>query len=227
MTTAAQPTVLVVEDDADLRGALELLLLRGGFSPVVRPDGRAGLRAFHETRPDVVVLDIGLPDLDGWAVLERIRDLSDVPVLVLTARNLELDKVRGLQAGADDYLTKPFGNSELVARVQALVRRASPPPRAPQTLVLDEAGLSLDVAAREVRVDGEVVTLTPLEFRLLHALLEDRGRVISPEELLELAWSDPVGTSPERVKFAILRLRRKLGQAGSYIRNVRGFGYRV
>ncbi len=227
MTAASQPRVLVVEDDADLRGALEHLFLRGGFSPVVRPDGRSGLRAFHETRPDVVVLDIGLPDLDGWEVLERIRDLSDVPVLVLTARNLELDKVRGLQAGADDYMTKPFGNSELIARVRALVRRASPHPQAPETLVLEEAGLRLDVAAREVHVDGEPVALTPLEFRLLHALLEERGRVVSPTELLELAWGDPVGTSPERVKFAVLRLRRKLGRAGAAIRNVRGFGYRV
>ncbi len=227
MSASAPPSVLVVEDDADLRGALELLLLRGGFSPIVRPDGRAGLRAFHETRPDVVVLDIGLPDIDGWTVLERIRDLSDVPVLVLTARNLELDKVRGLQAGADDYMTKPFGNSELVARVHALIRRSNPPPRVPETLVLEDAGLRLDVAAREVHVDGDAVSLTPLEFRLLHALLEQRGRVISPEELLELAWSDPVGTNPERVKFAVLRLRRKLGRAGSSIRNVRGFGYRI
>ena len=108
------------------------------LDPVLREDGRSGLRALHELRPDAVVLDIGLPDLDGWQVLERIRDISDVPVLLLTARNLEVDKVRGLQAGADDYLTKPFGNAELVARVQALLRRASGGRRTTDEVLVDE-----------------------------------------------------------------------------------------
>ena len=226
--SAVPARVLVIEDDIDLRGALELTLRRAALDPVMRPDGRSGLRAFHQIRPDAVVLDIGLPDLDGWTVLERIRDLSEVPVLLLTARNLEPDKVRGLQAGADDYLTKPFGNAELVARVRALVRRGSrAEARAAETLVHEASGLRLDVASREVHVREEPIKVTPLEFRLLHTLLEHQGRVLSPEELLEIAWRDPVAVSTERVKFAVLRLRKKLGPAGDCIHNVRGFGYRI
>src|SRR5512142_654529 len=114
MPAAESPTVLVIEDEEDLRGALRLTLERGKLTPVLCGDGRSGLKALYDVRPDAVVLDIGLPDIDGWEVLERIRDMSDVPVLLLTARNLEFEKVRGLQAGADDYLTKPFGNAELV-----------------------------------------------------------------------------------------------------------------
>src|SRR5689334_11453527 len=174
-----------------------------------------------------VVLDIGLPDLDGWQVLERIRDISDVPVLVLTARNMEVDKVRGLQAGADDYLTKPFGNAELVARVQALLRRANGQAHTDEVLVDEHSGVRMELATRRVLVEGEPVDVSPLEWRLLLALEQHRGQVLAPEQLLELAWNDPIGVSPERVKFAVLRLRRKLGAAGRHIENVRGFGYRI
>ncbi len=222
-------TVLVIEDDDDLRGALELTLARARFAPMLRADGRSGLRALHEHRPDVVVLDIGLPDLDGWQVLERIRDLSDVPVLLLTARNLETDKVRGLQGGADDYLTKPFGNAELIARVQALFRRAGTADGRDEDDVLeDEAnGITMDLRTRRVSVDGDRVTMSPLEWRLLLALEQHRGQVLSSEQLLELVWDDPRGVNPDRVKFAVLRLRRKLGAVGEQIENVRGFGYRI
>ena len=227
MSATEPPTVLVIEDEEDLRGALSLTLERGRLQPVLRPDGRSGLKALYDVRPDVVVLDIGLPDIDGWEVLERIRDVSDVPVLILTARNLEFDKVRGLQAGADDYLTKPFGNAELVARVHALIRRA--PAAEPDHEILDDevGGLRMDVRSRSVAIDGSAVAVTPLEWRLLLALVQHKGQVLAPEQLLELAWNDPVGISPERVKFAILRLRRKLGPAGDHIENVRGFGYRL
>ncbi len=221
------PTVLVIEDEEELRGALELTLSRGRLHPVLRPDGRSGLRALYDIRPDAVVLDIGLPDIDGWDVLERIRDVSDVPVLLLTARNLEFDKVRGLQAGADDYLTKPFGNAELVARLYALVRRSQGEPPDAETLADDASGLRMDVRTRRVTVDGATVAVTPLEWRLLMALVQHKGQVLSPEQLLELAWNDPMGVNRDRVKFAILRLRRKLGRAGERIENVRGFGYRL
>src|ERR687888_1276132 len=116
--------VLVIDDDADIRGLVAELLGRAGMTVEQAADGRAGLRALHQAPPDVVVLDVSMPDLDGWQTLERIRDLSDVPVLMLTARGAELERVRGLQAGADDYVVKPFGRQELVARVQALLRRA-------------------------------------------------------------------------------------------------------
>ncbi|MGE5636821.1 MAG: response regulator transcription factor [Nocardioidaceae bacterium] len=228
MTDPHRPKVLVIEDDEDLRGALQLTLGRAGLDAVLRADGRSGLRALHELHPHAIVLDIGLPDLDGWQVLERIRDVSDVPVLLLTARSMEFDKVRGLQAGADDYLTKPFGNAELVARVHALLRR----PRGDEAegddvLVDDRSGVRMELRTRRVLVDGETVPVSPLEWRLLLALEQHRGQVLSAEQLLELAWNDPIGASPERVKFAVLRLRRKLGRAGRHIENVRGFGYRI
>src|SRR5690348_18484124 len=116
--------VLVIDDDADIRGLVAELLGRAGLEVEGAPDGRVGLRAFHKSPPDLVLLDVSMPELDGWQTLERIRDLSDVPVIMLTARGAELERVRGLQAGADDYMVKPFGRQELVARVQALLRRA-------------------------------------------------------------------------------------------------------
>jgi DNA-binding response OmpR family regulator len=161
-------------------------------------------------------------------VLERIRDLSDVPVLILTAHGREGDKVRGLQGGADDYLTKPFGNRELAARVEALLRR----PRAgePRAEVYDDGRLLVRVTAREVSVGGTPVSLTPTEFRLLAALIRHPGQTLTPDQLLKLAWNDPLGVGPDRVKFGVMRLRRKLGQGagepGAAIEAVRGFGYR-
>jgi DNA-binding response OmpR family regulator len=219
--------ILCIEDDEDIALAISMVLRRAGFEVIGAADGRDGLRAFHAGRPDVVLLDIGLPTLDGWEVLERIRDLSDVPVIMLTAHGLEADKVRGLALGADDYLTKPFGNAELVARVQALLRRSRP--ARPESEVYADAIIQLNFAAREVRIGDELIALTPSEFRLLAALVRHAGQTLSPDQLLEQAWNDPLRVGPERVKFAIMRLRRKLGQSegtGSPIEAVRGFGYR-
>jgi DNA-binding response OmpR family regulator len=219
--------VLVIEDDRDIALGIRTVLTRGGFDVANHTDGKQGLRAFHTARPDLVVLDVGLPSLDGWQVLERIRDLSDVPVLMLTAHGSEADKVRGLQGGADDYLTKPFGNRELVARVEALLRRPRADQPAPE--VYDDGSLVVRLDSREVSVNGEPIALTPTEYRLLAALVRHPGRTLSPDQLLELAWNDPLGIGPERVKFGVMRLRRKLGQHGelsSSIEAVRGFGYR-
>jgi len=220
--------ILVIEDDQDISLGIRTVLTRNGLDVASSADGKQGLRAFHLTRPDLVVLDIGLPTLDGWAVLERIRDLSDVPVLILTAHGNEADKVRGLHGGADDYLTKPFGNRELAARVEALLRRPrnqQPPPE-----IYDDGRLAVKLGSREVSVGGVPVTLTPTEFRLLAALIRHPGQTLTPDQLLELAWNDPLGVGPERVKFGVMRLRRKLGQGpeepGSSIEAVRGFGYR-
>ena len=220
--------ILVIEDEADVRTALRILLERAGLATLEATTGRDGLRLFHNHRPQLVVLDIGLPDMDGWTVLERIRDLSDVPVLMLTARGLESEKVRGLQSGADDYVTKPFSNAELVARVQALLRRTAAD-RPQQGDVYDDGRLFVDVAGRAVRVDGEEVAVTSLEFRLLATLVRHAGNVLSPDQLLEHAWGDPDAIGPDRVKFAVSRLRRKLGwddPTTSPIEAVRGFGYR-
>ena len=220
--------VLVIDDDPDIRGLVAKLLERAGLSVEQAEDGRAGLRALHKTPPDLVVLDVSMPDLDGWQTLERIRDLSDVPVLMLTARGDELERVRGLQAGADDYVVKPFGRQELVARVQALLRRAGPRAAEQQEHYADDH-LTIDFGQRAVTFEGEAVSLTPLEFRLLAALVRHPRQVLSREQLLELVWGDSYGVSGDQVKLYVGYLRRKLAPedpAGAPIETVRGFGYR-
>ena len=167
----------MIEDDRDIALGIRTVLTRNGFEVASSPDGRHGLRAFHAARPDLVVLDIGLPTMDGWQVLERIRDLSDVPVLILTAHGTEADKVRGLHGGADDYLTKPFGNRELAARVEALLRR--PRSQLPEQQVYDDGRLLVRLDLREVTVNGQPVALTPTEFRLLAALVRHPGQTLS------------------------------------------------
>jgi DNA-binding response OmpR family regulator len=219
--------VLVIEDEPDIARAIAAVLASGGLEVLTAGDGRAGLRSFHAGRPALVLLDIGLPVLDGWAVLDRIRELSDVPVLILTSRSLEADKVRGLRAGADDYVTKPFGNAELLARVEALLRRR-PAAAEPAGDVYDDGLVRVTFGGREVRVADRPVSLTPIEFRLLATLVRHPNQVLSPDQLLAQAWQDPAGVGPDRVKFAVMRLRRKLGPDGAdgRIEAVRGFGYR-
>jgi DNA-binding response OmpR family regulator len=220
--------VLVIEDDADIALGVRTMLSRNGFAVITVTEGREGLRVFHSERPDIVVLDVGLPEMDGWTVLARIRELSEVPVLMLTSLGQEADKVRGLRGGADDYLTKPFGNGEFVARVQALLRRSAGADEQAAE-VYDDGSIRVNFAAHEVAVDGVPVELTATEFRLLAALIRHRGQVLSPARLLDLVWSDPFGIGPDRVKYSVMRLRRKLGVtsgAASPIEAVRGFGYR-
>jgi len=220
--------VLVIDDDADIRALVAELLGRAGLSVEQAEDGRSGLRALHKTPPDLVVLDVSMPDLDGWQTLERIRDLSEVPVLMLTARGDELERVRGLQAGADDYVVKPFGRQELVARVQALLRRAGRDAAQQQEHYLDDR-LAIDFAQRAVTFDGEAVALTPLEFKLLGALVRHPRQVLSRDQLLELVWGNTHGVSGDQVKLYVGYLRRKLAPkdpAGAPIETVRGFGYR-
>lgn len=220
--------ILVVEDDADIWRSLQVLLMRAGYSVIWATDGTEGLRRFEEDHPDLVVLDIGLPRLDGWSVLERIRHRNETPILLLTARGLETDKVRGLLGGADDYLTKPYSNDELVARVGALLRRL-PPNSDVEPSVFDDGWLRVDFATHEVRCGDNEVTLTPAEFRLLAVLVQRSGSVVSRDEILEKAWKDRTGTGQSRVKFTIVGLRRKLGEGLDghvVIENVRGFGYR-
>ena len=222
----AAAAVLAIEDDADIRLLLRTVLGREGYAVAEAATGREGLRTFHETRPDVVILDIGLPDLDGWQVLERIRDLSDAPVLVLTARSSEADKVRGLNAGADDYLTKPFSHVELLARLQAIRRRRTT--SGPARAGFDDGRVRVDFVRQQAYLDGAPVLLTPTEYRLLSALVRHAGQVLSADQLVELAWDERPNLGPERVKYAVLRLRRKLGweSEASPLRTVRGFGYR-
>jgi len=222
--------VLVVDDDDDIRGLVRTLLERGGAEVKEARNGRDGLREFHAWRPDLVVLDVSMPELDGWNVLERIRDMSDVPVLMLTARGDELERVRGLQAGADDYVVKPFGKQELAARVSALLRRASlGGTREQEADSYADAYLAVDWAQARVTVGDREVQLTPLEFRLLSTFVRHPRQVLSRDQLLELVWGDAYGVGGDQVKLYIGYLRRKLEPSAPDdvpIETVRGFGYR-
>jgi DNA-binding response OmpR family regulator len=218
-------TILVIEDDPDIRGLVVALIERAGMQAREASDGRAGVRAFFDERPDLVVLDIGLPELDGWQVLGRIRDLSETPVLMLTAEGEQVQKVRGLEGGADDYVTKPFGREELVARINALLRRRSRDGEAADE-ALEDGTVTLDGAGRRVEVDGEEVALTPTEFRLLAFLMRNRNQVVSQLQVLEEVWGN-TDADPHQVRLYVSYLRRKLNEAGvDPIETVRGFGYR-
>jgi DNA-binding response OmpR family regulator len=228
--------VLVVDDDETIRAAVRRLVERAGGEVVEAATGEEGLRALYDRRPAILVLDIDLPDLDGWQVLERVRQLTDLPVVMLGAHDDELEKVRALTAGADDYVTKPFGPQELLARLMARLRRASgggggavlPDGPDPALRPYRDAELAVDFLHAEVTVRGRPLGLTPREFRLLAALVRHARRTLSSRQLLELAWDDPAG-DPRRVKVYVGYLRAKLAAAGldpPPIETVRGFGYR-
>lgn len=228
---AGTTRVLIIEDDPAIAEAIRRVVAKQNGTGVVVADGRNGLRNFFDERPDLVVLDIGLPEMDGWAVLERIRELSEVPVLILTAHDLEQEKVRGLTSGADDCLTKPFGVQELGARIQALLRRrqSTAPAVVEEPTTYRDGTLAVDWPAREVRVNGDVVGLTKLEFQLLQTFVRHPGQALSTQKLLDEVWNDPFGIGPERIKFTVLRLRRKLGWQDEYknvLEAIRGYGYR-
>jgi DNA-binding response OmpR family regulator len=222
----AEQRILVVDDDSDIRGLLRELLERRGFAVTEAADGKRALQELYEGRPDLVVLDVAMPEMDGWTTLERIRELSDVPVLMLTALSAELEKTRGLRAGADDYVTKPFGRQELLARVEALLRRTGGKAEARPDRYSD-AFVSIDFAQREVAVGDRAVELTPLEFRLLTAFVRHPNQVLSHEQLLDLAWGG-ADSSREQVKLYVGYLRKKLSPAApdrTPIETRRGFGY--
>jgi DNA-binding response OmpR family regulator len=219
--------ILVVDDDAVMRELLRGVLEHAGHEVREAVDGRGGLRALYASSPDLVILDVSMPELDGWATLERIRDLSDVPVLMLTAREAELERVRGLQAGADDYVVKPFGHQELAARVQALLRRSSKSADEQQTYA--DSLVRIDFAQRAVFYADREVRLTPLEFKLLTTFVRNPNQVLSRDQLLELVWGDSYGVSPEQVKLYVGYLRHKLDPVApesTPIETARGFGYR-
>jgi DNA-binding response OmpR family regulator len=217
--------ILVVDDDADIRGLLRELLERRGFSVTEAMDGRQALQEFYGGRPDLVLLDVGMPAMDGWMTLERIRELSDVPVVMLTARSTELEKTRGLRAGADDYVTKPFAFEELLARVEALARR----PRAIASPALRVADLELKRDTREVFRGGELIELTPKEYTVLEYLMRHHGRVMSRTLITEYAWGYHFDPGTNIVDVVINHLRKKIDskQDKKLIHTVRGVGYSI
>jgi DNA-binding response OmpR family regulator len=225
---ARPPRILVVEDNDALATGLRNNLEFEGYHALVAPDAASGLAAARAFAPDLIILDLMLPDADGFRVLRALRSAGDAtPVLVLTALGDEADKVRGLRVGADDYVTKPFGLLELLARVEALLRRAEAGGAAPEDEVYADARLVVDFARHHATVDGREVQLSPLEFRLLGAFVRNRDHVLSHEQLLELAWRDPLAASRDTLKTYVRYLRRKLGWSdGGPIESVRGVGYR-
>ena len=215
--------VLVVEDEPAIAELQRLYLTREGFGVHIARDGAEGLAAARRLKPVAIVLDVGLPTMDGTEVCRALREGGDwVPVLFVTARDDEVDRILGLELGADDYLTKPFSPRELVSRVRAVLRRtqghvAQPP------LVLGP--VRVDLETREVTVDGEQVQLTVTEFDLLAALLRKPGRVLSRDQLLSQVWGYEAAAGTRTVDVHVGQVRQKLGAAGDLIRTVRGVGY--
>lgn len=225
--------ILVVEDEAMVADVVERYLRRAGYEVEVAHDGNAGLAAYYRTLPDLVVLDVMLPGIDGLEVCQRIRESGSTPVILLTARDREADKINGLGLGADDYVTKPFSPRELVARVEAVLRRAAAPARAaadPSARgALRFGDLEVDSVKRSVLLRGEPVALTAREFDLLVYLAEHPGRVFSREQLMDAIWDQDFEGDAGTVTVHVRRLRTKIEQDPSrpaYLRTVWGVGYK-
>ena len=217
---------MIVEDDRRIAALVAKNLEAAGYACSIASDGDAGLVEFERLKPALLVLDIGLPGLGGLEITRRIRQSSDVPILMLTARSSESDKVVGLEIGADDYLTKPFGTSELVARVRALLRRTT---AAPRERVLAFGTLRIDPERREAERDGERVRLTTLEFDLLWFLASRPGRVYSREQLMQQVWGDGRIVGDRSIDSLVSRLRKKLEADPDdprWLQTVWGAGYR-
>ncbi len=228
------PRVLVVEDEPDIAALIAYQLTREGFRVETIGNGTEALVAIDKEAPDLVVLDRMLPGLSGDEVIQRLRDDPEtlsIPVLMLTAKREQEDRIEGLELGADDYLTKPFSPRELVLRVQAVLRRAQDAGTASGGRVLRAGPLRMDLASHRVLLEGRELILTPTEFRLLESLMERRGRTQSRKQLLERVWSYESGISDRiqtrTVDMHVRRLRSKLGRVGQWIETVRGFGYRL
>ena len=230
-TVPASPRAhaLVVDDSAVVRGMVRSVLERGDFAVREAQDGREALRLLFAGGIDLVLLDVEMPGLNGWETLERMREVSDVPVCMLTGQDGELAKVRGLRAGADDYVAKPFGKLELLARAEALVRRVERTPSADRAVAdrYEDALVAVDHQQRLVVVDGREVPVTPTEYALLSAFVRNAGQVLSADQLAELALGGD--DQAAQVKLYVSRLRRKLAEAlgaDAPIETLRGFGYR-
>jgi DNA-binding response OmpR family regulator len=223
-----QQTVLVVDDEAAIAEAVRARLDSEGYRVLVAADGPQALETAERERPDLVVLDLMLPGMDGLEVCQQLQRERWVPVLMLTARTEEADKVAGFAVGADDYLTKPFSLRELAVRVRAILRRVERIATPPSTEPLVRGGLALDPARRRVTVDGEDVQLTPLEFEILYTLALDPGVVFTREQLMDRVWGYRDYAGGRVVDSHVARIRRKIGEDGNeprFVRTVHGVGY--
>ena len=222
-------SILVVEDEETLAESLRYHLTREGYEVTVVEDGRRAIESSHRRTVDLVVLDLMLPGLSGLDVLRQIRASSEVPVVVVTAKDAEADVVAGLELGADDYVTKPFSMRELVSRIRGILRRVSRIPLNTDSLVLEGGPVQLDVDRHEVRIEGELVDFRPKEFELLEALLVRKGRLVARQVLLEEIWGMPFFGDPKTLDVHIRRLREKIEPASHsprWIVTVRGLGYK-
>jgi len=221
--------ILIVDDSQDTTWLLKRVLTEEGYAVQLAHDGREGLRQAFDYRPDLVLLDVMMPDMDGWTMLSRLREFSDVPVIMLTAVGGEQSMVQGLDSGADDYVTKPYGMEELKARVRAVLRRRGVSEVGRSKLLQFDAGnLCIDPASQKVTVRGDVVNLTPTEYKLLLCLAYNAGRIVTPQQILDNVWGPGYEDSVANVKLYIWYLRRKIEadpRNPQYVQTMRGTGY--
>ncbi|MBM3676673.1 MAG: response regulator transcription factor [Actinobacteria bacterium] len=225
MTVGVQ-TILIVEDEQSIASFVSLYLKNAGYAVKVAPTGTSALSAFASETPSLIILDLNLPDMDGIEICRRIRKGSDVPILMLTARDEDVDKIIGLEVGADDYLTKPFNPRELVARVKSVLRRSSPDKRRDEGEELRHGDLVVNAGRREVHVGDQEIQLAPKEFDLLWELLDHRGLVLTRDQLLERVWGYTFAGDTRTVDVHVRQIRRKLGDASPIV-TVWGVGYKV
>lgn len=217
--------LLLIDDDRDLTALLRDYLAQQGFDSETANDGVAGLRMAGAKRYDLILLDVMMPGMDGFAVLEQLRRVNDTPVLMLTARGEPDDRIHGLRAGADDYLPKPFNPDELVARIQAVLRRATGVTAREKAQAIEFGGVRLEPSMRNVFVAGEVVELTAVEFDILDVLMSAAGRVVSRDDISLRLYQREASPFDRSIDVHLSHIRRKLGEAGGLIRTIRGSGY--
>ncbi len=222
----ASESILIVEDESSIASFVALYLKNAGYSVRTVAKGADALDQVSSDPPSLTILDLMLPDIDGIEVCRRIRKTSDVPILMLTARDEDVDKIIGLEVGADDYMTKPFNPRELVARVKSILRRSTPDRRQAESALIRHGDLSIDAGRREVRVGEDEIQLAPKEFDLLWELLDHRGLVLTRDQLLERVWGYTFAGDTRTVDVHVRQLRRKLGDASPIV-TVWGVGYKV
>jgi two-component system KDP operon response regulator KdpE len=221
--------ILVVDDEPKLLELVRWILERSGFEVLEVQDGREAIRKVQEELPSLVLLDVMMPNMNGFETLREIRKFSNVPVIMLTVQASETDKVHGLELGADDYITKPFSHRELVSRIRAVLRRSQMPPHSDQRLIRVDDRLSIDFDRREVVVNGRSIKLRPTEYRLLYHLVNNAGRLLTHETLLTKVWGREYRDDSQLLRLYITYLRQKIEEDPShpkYILNERGIGYR-